>query len=65
LDGGKLMSQWRPTGSKTEQLPLNDSTFFARDDLGQMIFVKNDAGRITHYIYRRPDGQQFRAERIE
>ena len=64
-EGGKLMSQWRATGSKTELLPLNETTFFGRDDLGETIFVKNDAGRVTHYIYRRADGQEFRAKRIE
>jgi len=64
-EGGKLMSQWRATGSKSEQLPLNDSTFFARDDLGFVIFRKDKAGRVTHYIYRRPDGQEFRANRIQ
>lgn len=63
-EGGKLMSQWRATGSKSEQLPLNDSTFFARDDLGVVIFKKDNAGSVTHYIYRRPDGQEFRANRI-
>ena len=64
-EGGKLMSQWRATGSKIEQLPLNDSTFFARDDLGVVIFKKDNAGRVTHYVYRRPDGQEFRANRIQ
>jgi hypothetical protein len=64
-EGDKLMSQWRVTGSKTEQLPLDETTFFARDDLGETIFVKNDAGLVTHYIYRRGDGQEFRAKRIE
>ena len=64
-EGGKLMSQWRATGSRTELLPINETTFFARDDLGQTIFVKNDAGQVTHYIYRRADGQEFRAKRIE
>lgn len=63
-EGGKLMSQWRATGSKSEQLALNDSTFFARDDLGVVIFKKDNAGRVTHYIYRRPDGQEFKANRI-
>jgi ketosteroid isomerase-like protein len=63
-EDGKLMSQWRTTGSKTEQLALNDSTFFARDDLGVVIFKKDNAGRVTHYIYRRPDGQEFKANRI-
>jgi ketosteroid isomerase-like protein len=64
-EGGKLMSQWRATGSKSELLPLNDSAFFARDDLGLVIFKKDNAGRVTHYIYRRPDGQELRANRIQ
>ena len=64
-EGDKLVSQWRATGSKTELLPLNETTFFSRDDLGETIFVKNDEGRVTHYIYRRADGQEFRAKRIE
>ena len=64
-EGGKLMSQWRTTSSKVEQLPLNDSTFFIRDDLGQITFMKDGAGRVTHYVYRRPDGQEFRANRID
>ena len=62
---GRLMSQWRATGSKDEQLPLNDSTFFARNDLGIVIFKKDNAGRVTHYIYRRADGQEFKANRIQ
>ncbi len=63
-EGGRLMSQWRATGPKIEQFPLNDTTFFARDDLGVVIFKKDNAGRVTHYIYRRADGQEFRANRI-
>lgn len=63
-EGGRLMSQWRATGPKIEEFPLNDTTFFARDDLGVLIFKKDNAGRVTHYIYRRADGQEFRANRI-
>jgi ketosteroid isomerase-like protein len=64
LEDGRLMSQWRPTGSKTEELPLNDSTFFARDDLGVLVFNRDNAGRVTHYIYRRADGQELKAKRM-
>jgi ketosteroid isomerase-like protein len=63
-EGGSLVSQWRPTSSKNEQLPLNDSTFFFRDDFGLVIFEKDSTGRVTHYIYRRADGQEFRADRM-
>ena len=63
-EDGKLMSQWRADGSRDELLPLNDTTFFARDDLGETIFVQNGVSRVTQYIYRRPDGQEFRAKRI-
>jgi hypothetical protein len=61
---GKLMSQWRADGTKVELIALNDTTFFARDDLGETSFVKNGASKVTQYIYRRPDGQEFRAKRI-
>jgi ketosteroid isomerase-like protein len=64
-EDGRLMSQWRPTGSKTEELPLDDSTFFARDDLGVLVFKRDNDGHVTHYIYRRPDGQEFKANRIK
>jgi ketosteroid isomerase-like protein len=63
-DGGKLMSQWRANGSKVELLALNDTTFFTRDDTGETIFMKDGAGRVTHYIYRRPDGQLGHATRL-
>lgn len=63
-DDGKLMSHWREGGSKEEVFPLNDTTFFVRGDPGQMIFVRNGDGRVTQYIYRRSDGQEFRAKRV-
>jgi hypothetical protein len=62
---GKLMSHWREGGSKEELLALDDKTFFLKNDLGQTIFVRNRNHRVTHYVYRRSDGQEFVAKRID
>lgn len=63
-EDGKLMSQWRANGSKVELLARNDTTFFTRDDTGETIFVKDENRRVTHYVYRRSDGQLGRAARL-
>jgi len=64
-EDGKLLSQFRKEGTKVELLPLNDTTFFTRDDLSETIFMKDRHGRVTHYVYRRPDGQEVCAQRID
>ena len=46
-------------------VPINDSTFAIKDDWAKIIFSRNASGKITHYIYVRPDGQRARIPKIK
>ena len=60
-DGTLYESQ---TGVREKILPLDDSTFILKDDLGKVIFGKNSGGKVTNYTYVRYDGQRIHASKI-
>jgi len=64
-EGGRLYSRFTGDSDKDELFATSDATFFARDDFAFVSFVRGPGGRITHYVYRRPDGQSILARRVE
>jgi hypothetical protein len=62
---GKLFVQNRHEKERTELLPLNDSTFMLKGYPGKIVFMKNGAGRVTHYYFEGTDGQQFRDPKVK
>jgi hypothetical protein len=33
-------------------VPVSESTFVARGELGEVIYVKDDTGKVSHFIVR-------------
>lgn len=64
-DGGRLFSRMTGETERDELFAVNDTTFFARDDSAFGIFVRGPEGRVTHYVYRRWDGQSLSARKIK
>lgn len=48
-----------------EYLPLSSDTFFVKDDLGSVTFVRDAQGRVTGYTYHRFDGQEIHVKKIK
>jgi hypothetical protein len=44
---------------------LNDSTFFVKNDLSTIVFVKNANGKIMHLNWVLPDGQSVRIPKVK
>jgi CubicO group peptidase (beta-lactamase class C family) len=63
---GNLITELKqPTGqSKAELYPESETKFFRKDADIEVIFVKNETGRVTYLIFRQ-DGQDLRARRIK
>jgi Domain of unknown function (DUF4440)/Domain of unknown function (DUF3471) len=61
---GKL---WSAFGKDEEEeyLPLSSDTFFVKDDLGSITFVRAAEGHVTGYTYHRWDGQEIHAKKIK
>ena len=59
---GKLWSNLG--GDQDEALPLGSETFFFKDDLGSVTFVRDAQGHVTGYTYHRSDGQEIHVKRI-
>src|ERR1700733_2670470 len=51
-EGDKLMDQWPGDKAYTEDVPVSESTFVARGELGEVIYVKDDTGTVSHFIVR-------------
>jgi hypothetical protein len=51
-EGDKLMDRWPGDAAYTEDVPVSESTFVARGELGEVIYVKDDTGRVSHFIIR-------------
>lgn len=49
---------------RSKLLPVNDSTFMVKDDLGRYVFNQNAGGKITHYSYVFADGQRLRFPKV-
>jgi len=63
LKDGKLWSNLG--GDEDEALPLGSETFFFKDDLGSVTFVRDARGRVTGYTYNRNDGQEIHVKKIK
>jgi ketosteroid isomerase-like protein len=51
-EGDKLMEQWPGATEYSEEVPVSDSTFVARGELGEVIYVKDESGKVSHFIVR-------------
>lgn len=58
---GKL---WTDFGDE-EYFPLGSETFFVKDDLGSVTFVRDAQGHVTGYTYNRGDGQELHSKKIK
>jgi hypothetical protein len=65
LKDGRLFARLTGESEDHEYLPLGSETFFMKDDLGAIAFVRDAQGRVSGYIYRRPDGQEIRVKKIQ
>ena len=46
------MDQWPGDAGYTEDVPVSDSTFVARGEIGEVIYVKDETGKVSHFILR-------------
>jgi len=63
IKDGKLWSQFPK--DEDEYLPLSSDTFFVKDDLGSVTFVRDTQGHVTGYTYHRFDGQEIHVKKIK
>jgi len=63
LKDGKLWSNLG--GTEDEALPLGSETFFFKDDLGSVTFIRDTQGHVTSYTYHRSDGQEIHVKKIK
>ncbi len=63
LRDGKLWSNLG--GDEDEALPLGSETFFFKDDLGSVTFVRDAQDHVTGYTYNRNDGQEIHVKKIK
>jgi ketosteroid isomerase-like protein len=61
---GKLWTDFAE-GADEEYFQLGPETFFVKDDLGSVTFVRDTQGRVTGYTYHRDDGQEIHARKIK
>ncbi len=63
VKNGKL---WSKLGEdEDEALPLGSETFFFKDDLGSVTFVRDAQGHVIGYTYHRVDGQEIHVKKIK
>lgn len=60
---GKLWSQFGT--DEGEYLPLSSDTFFVKDDLGSVTFVRDPQGHVIGYTCHRDDGQDIHVKKIK
>jgi ketosteroid isomerase-like protein len=60
---GKLWSRFDK--DEDEYLPLGGETFFIKNDLGSVTFVRDVQGHVTGYTYHRLDGQEIHVKKIK
>jgi hypothetical protein len=64
VKNGKLWSRLSEEQHVHEYLPSGEDTFFLRDDLGQITFIRDAQDQVVGYTYRRSDGQGIRVRKI-
>jgi ketosteroid isomerase-like protein len=55
-EGDKLMDQWPGDSEYVEDVPVSETTFVARGEPGEIIYVKDKTGRVSHFILRTISG---------
>lgn len=55
-EGDKLMDLYPDDPGYSEDVPISDSIFFARGESGEVIYVKDASGKVSHFILRTPTG---------
>jgi ketosteroid isomerase-like protein len=63
LKEGKLWSHF--DNDDDEYLPLGSDSFFIKNDLGSITFIRDPESRVTGYTYHRVDGQEVHVKRIK
>jgi len=61
---GRLLTRLNEESEDHEYLPLAPETFFVRDDLGSVTFVRDAQGHVSGYTYHRVDGQEIHVKKI-
>jgi ketosteroid isomerase-like protein len=51
-EGNKLMDQWPGGTEYAEEVPVSETTFVGRGELGEVIYVKDETGQVSHFILR-------------
>ncbi len=51
--------------NEDEVLPLGSETFFLKDDIGSLTFVRDAQSHVTGYTYHRWDGQEIHVKKIK
>lgn len=62
-EGDKLIAE--AGGQKAELFPAADAQFFLKDADVLLVFVKDERGRVTRLINRRPNGDVVQEEKIK
>jgi hypothetical protein len=52
-------------GVKAEVFPMGNDTFFEREDIGWVTFVRDQPRRLTGFVYHFPDGQEATGKKIK
>jgi pimeloyl-ACP methyl ester carboxylesterase len=63
-DGDRLLLR-SPGGGATELMPETGSTFVLRGSLYRVLFVRDDAGEVTHLRLREFPGVEYNATRVD
>jgi len=61
---GKLWTDFAENVDE-EYFPVGSETFFVKDDLGSVTFVRDAQGHVTGYTYHRYDGQEIHAKKVK
>ena len=55
-EGDRLMEQWPGATEYSEEVPVGESTFVARGEPGEVIYEKDESGKVNHFIVRTGSG---------
>jgi len=55
-EGDQLTEQWPGETEFSADLPVSESTFVSKGSLGQIIYVRDQTGKVTHFIFRTASG---------
>lgn len=51
-EGDKLMDQWPGDSAYVEDVPVSETTFVARGQTGEVIYVKDETSKVSHFLVR-------------